>query len=235
MAFDNPIVAGTKLIRDAIESPNYVSGSVGWSINKDGSAEFNNLIVRGEFTNVGPTSTAQLIDGHFLIFTNDPANDAFTLIEPDSVQLQEADGGQALLTVDSADGDLGLFAGAAVEGTIIDGTTGFAYKSADGFVRENWQTLTSAGGWSVSGVAEYKLFPDGMVRCRGTLSPGTTAAGTIIANFPVGYRPLVAVRDLGLTSGATSWTFAVLTSGTLTKVDAGTSSVNLNGVQFPVV
>jgi len=46
--FTNPLVAGTTLIRDAIQSPNYIAGVSGWSINKDGSAEFNDLTVRGE-------------------------------------------------------------------------------------------------------------------------------------------------------------------------------------------
>jgi hypothetical protein len=39
----------SKLIRIAIQSPNYVLGLTGWSINKDGSAEFNNLTIRGTF------------------------------------------------------------------------------------------------------------------------------------------------------------------------------------------
>lgn len=48
--FQNPPVGnqGT-LVRPAIKSPNYVTGSNGWSINRDGSAEFNNVIVRGLF------------------------------------------------------------------------------------------------------------------------------------------------------------------------------------------
>lgn len=50
MAFGNPIVGGTSLIRKAIKSPNYVPGSVGWIVNQDGTAEFNNLTVRGTFT-----------------------------------------------------------------------------------------------------------------------------------------------------------------------------------------
>src|SRR6266540_2524625 len=38
--FTNPIVGGTALVRPAIKSPNYVPGVSGWSINRDGSAEF---------------------------------------------------------------------------------------------------------------------------------------------------------------------------------------------------
>ncbi len=47
--FGNPIVGGTALRIPAIQSPNYSPGVAGWIIKIDGSAEFNNLTVRGEF------------------------------------------------------------------------------------------------------------------------------------------------------------------------------------------
>lgn len=47
MTFSNPIVGGTTLIRPAIHSPDYDPGVSGWTINKDGSAEFNNVVIRG--------------------------------------------------------------------------------------------------------------------------------------------------------------------------------------------
>jgi hypothetical protein len=48
--FENNVInAINALIRAAIHSPNYVAGISGWSINKDGSAEFNNLTIRGTF------------------------------------------------------------------------------------------------------------------------------------------------------------------------------------------
>ena len=46
----NPVVGSTILRRPAIQSPNYVAGTSGWTINADGSAEFNNLNIRGTFT-----------------------------------------------------------------------------------------------------------------------------------------------------------------------------------------
>ena len=46
---ENPVVGGTALRRAAIRSPNYVAGLTGWTINIDGSAEFNNLTIRGTF------------------------------------------------------------------------------------------------------------------------------------------------------------------------------------------
>jgi hypothetical protein len=45
----DPVVGSTILRRPAIQAPDYVPGSTGWTINADGSAEFNNLSVRGSF------------------------------------------------------------------------------------------------------------------------------------------------------------------------------------------
>lgn len=70
--FANAILGGAStLIRKAIRSPNYVTGSAGWSINKDGSAEFNNLTIRGSlyvvtnnqgvFVYAGPPALGNLI------------------------------------------------------------------------------------------------------------------------------------------------------------------------------
>lgn len=50
MAFSNPITGGQgTLVRPAIKSPDYSPGVSGWTINRDGSAEFNNLTIRGTF------------------------------------------------------------------------------------------------------------------------------------------------------------------------------------------
>lgn len=47
MTFQQNVVGGTALLRDAINSPNFITGQQGWSINRDGSAEFNSVVVRG--------------------------------------------------------------------------------------------------------------------------------------------------------------------------------------------
>jgi hypothetical protein len=50
MGFANSVIGGAAaLIRAAIRSPNFVTAVSGWSINKDGSAEFNGLTIRGVF------------------------------------------------------------------------------------------------------------------------------------------------------------------------------------------
>lgn len=46
----NPIVGGTILRIPAIQSPGFVAGVSGWIIRIDGSAEFNNLVIRGTFS-----------------------------------------------------------------------------------------------------------------------------------------------------------------------------------------
>lgn len=54
MQFGNPIVGGAgSLVRQSIHSPDYVAGVSGWTINKDGTAEFNSTTIRGDLRVVG--------------------------------------------------------------------------------------------------------------------------------------------------------------------------------------
>lgn len=85
--FANAILGGAeKLIRKAIRSPNYQAGTAGWTVNQDGSAEFNDVIVRGE-VDVGAQDTPQVIigqdgsGGFITLPTGDPAEqDPSTLV-----------------------------------------------------------------------------------------------------------------------------------------------------------
>ena len=54
MGFGNPAVGGSTLIRDSIHSPNYVTGVSGWSIMRNGDAEFNQGRFRGAVLIGGP-------------------------------------------------------------------------------------------------------------------------------------------------------------------------------------
>ncbi|MGH3121720.1 MAG: hypothetical protein ACRDND_11950 [Streptosporangiaceae bacterium] len=48
--YASPIIGGGgALAYPSIHSPDYIPGSSGWSVNKDGSAEFADLDVRGTF------------------------------------------------------------------------------------------------------------------------------------------------------------------------------------------
>lgn len=59
-AFRNSVVRGIDLVRQAIRSPNFDPGTSGWQIAKDGSAEFNEIVARGnmEFPTGDPAETA---------------------------------------------------------------------------------------------------------------------------------------------------------------------------------
>lgn len=72
MGFANPIVGAINLIRQAIQSPNYVAGVSGWHIDKSGSAEFNSLISRGSFQ-AGGNGTPEVdinSNGIFVFYAN---------------------------------------------------------------------------------------------------------------------------------------------------------------------
>lgn len=51
-----------------LRSPNYAAGSAGWTINQDGSAEFNNVIARGS-VDVGPSNGSQVLIDTSLNYT----------------------------------------------------------------------------------------------------------------------------------------------------------------------
>jgi hypothetical protein len=58
MPFENPITGGQgALVRPAIKSPNYAAGTTGWTVNQDGTAEFNNVTVRGTVAVRGSNGT----------------------------------------------------------------------------------------------------------------------------------------------------------------------------------
>lgn len=62
MAFSNPIIGGSStLIREAIKSPDYVAGVSGWTINKDGTAEFNDVSVRGSLRVTAPANGSYIL------------------------------------------------------------------------------------------------------------------------------------------------------------------------------
>ncbi len=80
MAFANPIAGGQgALIREQLRSPNYVAGISGWNIAKDGSAEFNDIVARGEIWVTDP-------DGSYIrIYDENPGSGALVAIKPADV------------------------------------------------------------------------------------------------------------------------------------------------------
>lgn len=69
MGFVNAIIGGGgALVRPAIKSPNFVSGASGWTIRRDGTAEFADLKVR---SSDGSGRTIRLQNGHLYVYDMD--------------------------------------------------------------------------------------------------------------------------------------------------------------------
>lgn len=61
--FSNPIAGGGgALIRPNLHSDDYVTGVSGWSINKDGTAEFNGILIRGTIILGNGTTNTIILD-----------------------------------------------------------------------------------------------------------------------------------------------------------------------------
>ena len=181
------------LIREAIKSPNYAAGSAGWSINKDGSAEFNNVTIRGTlFATSGPSGeTAELSAGElFLSFPGDVTSSSLVALGPGEVQLQSGTEGTgdvaASLRIWSKNAGPGGSAGTAALSVpltgCVPGTT----------TPETWHTLATGNGWTTSIALKYRYLtsPPNSIQIAAYLIPGSTIAdATIIATLPSGYIP----------------------------------------------
>jgi hypothetical protein len=81
MSFRNPVVGGGGgLIRNWIQSPDFVTGVSGWQIARDGTAEFNDVLVRGTLEVNNGNSQLRIIPG------SSPANSVYIYMNPDTTQ-----------------------------------------------------------------------------------------------------------------------------------------------------
>jgi hypothetical protein len=74
--FANPVTnASGELVRIVLQSVNYVTGVSGWAIFKDGNAEFNGVVIRGQLS-------VEDVDGSYIrIFDNNPGTGATILVQ----------------------------------------------------------------------------------------------------------------------------------------------------------
>lgn len=82
MQFQDDVVGGVTLIRPAIQSPNFVTGTTGWTINADGTAEFSDLTIR---SSDGSNSTITIANGEIEI--ENGASVVVTTISADGYKL----------------------------------------------------------------------------------------------------------------------------------------------------
>lgn len=174
MQFDNPIVGGTTLVRDSIQSSNFTVSS-GWQIKRDGTATFSNVNIRGG-TSVGNTG---------LYYNGTPAF------------------GNLLASISDANGT-DSYGNTYLEGITSYQTTGTRYVNIDGArissgavilgipTEDPWTAVTMGTGWATgsSGAGaypplEYKRLPDGNYHVMGTFhATSATPSSAIASGFP---------------------------------------------------
>jgi hypothetical protein len=132
--FEQPLTAGTVLVRSDVRSQNYVQGSAGWIIEADGDAEFNSVVIRG----------GQVVGGTALYYSGTPA--AGNLVMSISATAGTDSFGNAYtagvgiygtgrtLTVKGSTGDTAVLSAAAPSGIAESSAPGLVLSKASGDV-----------------------------------------------------------------------------------------------------
>lgn len=106
--FQSSILAGTILVRSAVQSPNYVPGVSGWTINQDGSYEFGpGGTFRGNILIVSPSGSSVFgfADANFAEIDFQPPNAAGHTIDPARIYTATPFGLQAQFIFQAPDFD----------------------------------------------------------------------------------------------------------------------------------
>lgn len=235
MPFSNPIIGGNDtLIRDKIQSENYVAGVAGWRISRNGDAEFNNLVARGSGV-FGPSpgrhveinTPAHL--GEIALFSGNGAE-----VNPAVIGMISGVPGTLQISSDSLiqlTTPIAYF-GIAPNRLQIDGT--IIMKEG-----EAWHGMPLVNSWVdvAGGRANYFKDATGRVQLQGQVVSGVT---TTIATLPAGYRPSQSMewvmRSVG---GVTLCAVQVANSGVMTvtanAAAAQASGIKLDSISFPTL
>jgi hypothetical protein len=245
MAFANSILAGTKLVREAIQSPNFETNVAGWSVNKDGTAEFSEVVVRGTVAAADPSDPvnryAYMADGIVgVVDLNGPWISQLT------ETLLGFAGPNKTMYFTFSDGSGAHWRVGGQYGVMISAsdTRGFLRWNEDSINTnaEEWTDAALANGWTNTGGAYanvgYYMGPDGFVHLRGAASAGTDTGGTRLFTLPVNYRP-TEENIIPVHSDSTTTVQARLqikTDGTVNIYDCeGTTGLRFHGISFATI
>lgn len=222
---ENPVVGGTVLRRQAVESPNYVPGVSGWAIKQDGSAEFNNMVVRGTFNGTNYTinsageffySAAPAAGNLVESVTNAAGTDPFGNIYLNG----HAAYGAGFATSMQA-GELGFYLGSLAAGWTFQGD--LLISLIDGHLIVNFTNFEVAGSLTV----DSNLTVTGTLTVGGSTSTGTPSNNNTSQN--------------GLTDGTINGTSGAASAGTAHTHPPGSFAVtngqhthNLNSHTHPL-
>lgn len=262
MPFNDPIVAGDTLIRNAIQSANYVTGSSGWRIGKDGTAEFNTTTIRGDLIVIAPSSPSNAVK---IQGATGSASSSSTRIEFDVLNGVPAylytvfsGGGHTSFLVDLNGQTLFQGDNISASGRAImrcanhffemDGTAGriattLPLKGTDNTADETWHNIVLQNSWVADGeTPQYTMDAQGWVHLRGNMKSGTTTGGTVLGSVPAtggmqnaGYRPLTAMRFITAEKqlGTGFRHVAVATGGNITGFNITAAFICLDNIHYP--
>lgn len=239
MQFQDELAGGVVLVRPALQSPNFAAGSDGWQIAVDGSAEFNDVTVRGSL-HAGDASDYIDIDPSpsplITISTSDPdqispGQIGYTVSGGNSLFVRGSDFGQGADFIDfQADpvvqimeiqfndtleinrGDFATRILMDSNITVVGDTDFLGSVTAD---NARWGTAQTAAPGAGGGTTTVNVvFADAMPNTpRVTISPVTTVdPGTVTI---VGFVDNVAttgftIRAYRSTNSATNWSYVAL-------------------------
>ena len=231
-----------------IQSPDYLAGVQGWQIRKDGSAEFNNVTIRG----------GEVVDGTTLIYSPSPGagnlvasisatggTDAYGNTYQAGAVSYTAGGLAglylgALQLFGSADGwqvttgpviggheSLALFPSLTYGGGLggkpvyvgFDGTV-YAANPANTAINESWHSLGTLAGYTVN-LARYRLTALGELEVQVSVTSAGANAATVnfSAALAAAYQPASALAQPAISNLA-------VTLSPFVEVSGGTVSVH---------
>jgi len=243
MAFRHDIAGGQgNLIVDSVQSPDFVTGSAGWQIRKDGSAEFNDVVIRGgtvvsglSLYYSGTPALGSLILSIAAAGGTDPYGNTYlagiTSYALGGLTFTQLNGGT--IAFNGGGGIQGFSTGAVKIGTGATVVTVAAPLSLPIAITdpglplgtaETWHNITLDAGWTSVVTPQYRLLPDGDVEVRGQIThAGVTTAVNINNSNPIPgaywpaanrvYRPPVAADSAGTVQISSAGVFAMRASG----------------------
>jgi hypothetical protein len=245
--FRDPIVAGETLVRDAIRSEGFVTGVTGWSVERDGDAEFNDISIRGDWTIQGADPddfiTGRIVTGIPRIeFARDGVTYALIALSDaqfgERLSIGSLSGGKPNISFMETPDNFIVFGPSVHPGPITVWDDGYLYAgnsvSGTGFEKSDWTPITVISGSAFgSNGPEAKMLPDGTVICRGGISGHSTVAGTQIATLPVGLRPARSGRWVCATEAtADNNHIAVTPTGVITIAKAAANNSWFTNLMF---
>lgn len=224
MGFDGfqnpPVGAQGALTRDRIKSPDFQTGVTGWSVDKDGSAEFQSAILRGQITVTDPNTGHSVViqTGSILLFTGSvhEAVNGSGLIFPTVLNAGLANEQLATVVQSPVVSDIGVGSPAQYIATSQsrDGTVGALHRFSDSFSTDTFVVDATKGVFSaknmISGtvniVPSAANTPTSKVVTFPVPLSGTSFICMVTANSTVPGTGITGVSYTGLSStGVTIW------------------------------